>query len=192
MNKKISVLVFGAAAAACLACAALPAVAAYVPSISQGVQAGAGTGPDINSSLTGDFTVVSDPDALSRAEGPAVLVMPAPKDNPIYQSILSSTSTPELLEALGVGLEDHPDQSESYQVAGLYEIDCNDQAAGALDASGLMSISLKVPGVGPADQVLILYTFQGKTAPITGLLAENGVLHFAVPRGVTVLIFKLL
>lgn len=190
MNKKISLLLFSAAAAACLACAALPAVAAYLPSISQGVQAGAGVGPDTNSDLTGQFPVVSRPEDLENADGPAVLVMPASRENPVYQSILSSPTTPELLNALGLAAEDHPEQPENYQVAGLYEIDCNSAAAEKLDDSGLMSITLKVPGVGPADEVMLLCTVDGKTARVRGLLAENGILRFAVPPGASVLVLK--
>ena len=119
---------------------------------------------------------------------PAVMVAASTTDNAVYKTLQKAANTEELLATLGVDavVED----ANSYQAAGIYEINYNTAAVAVVGENGAISVSMEMPGVSAGDSVLVVCVVNGKSTVVKATVNAEGKIQFTAPNNATVMIMK--
>ena len=180
MKNKMNVVLCFAATAAIMVASAVSSFAAFVPSVSQSVQAGAevvtSTGEVVSVGVVSSTASVEE---FMASPNPAVMVAASTTDNAVYQTLQKAANTEELLATLGVDavVED----ANSYQAAGIYEINYNTAAVAVVG---------EMPGVSAGDSVLVVCVVNGKSTVVKATVNAEGKIQFTAPNNATVMIMK--
>ena len=189
MKNKMNVVLCFAATAAIMVASAVSSFAAFVPSVSQSVQAGAevvtSTGEVVSVGVVSSTASVEE---FMASPDPAVMVAASTTDNAVYQTLQKAANTEELLATLGVDavVED----ANSYQAAGIYEINYNTAAVSVVGENGAISVTMEMPGVSAGDSVLVVCVVNGKSTVVKATVNAEGKIQFTAPNNATVMIMK--